>query len=119
MKEPNERQEAVLAHQHLPVWQIAEQLNESANYIRNVFSRHNIKATTDRQHHINLLVASGKEAANRKNLDAQPPKIRFFLPPELLENARRMVGNGDSVEHVAELYQMTPERLRRFINHYR
>lgn len=130
-----ERRERVRQLAELPGQEIARQLGISAKTVRDDLLALGLPWIADPEGKSQRLKQAAKrnagyrrtqalrglERARSSPLDKPNPPAPAVVPMATLQACRRMIGNGDRIEHVLEAMNLTiePQRLRRLINNMR
>lgn len=130
------RRERVKELAHLPSRKVAEQLGLSLQTLRSDLNALGLPWIKDHEAHSKSLREAAKRNAGERRkaamrglekaraaspLDKPVPPPPTIVPMATLHACRRMIGNGDRIEHVLEAMNLhiEPHRLRRLINNLR
>lgn len=130
------RREKVREIAHLPSRQVCELLGIARQTLREDLIALGLSWIPDVEATREKLVAAAKKTNDNRRkaalrglekaratepMDRPNPPAPVIVPMATLQAARRMIGNGDRIEHVLQAMNLTiePRRLRRLINNLR
>jgi hypothetical protein len=118
-----DRAKQVSALSHLRRHEIAEILGITEERVRKIMVDAKIprhpEDIAETQANAAVRSQAGREKARLVKPEPRNEPLAQRLPIERLEEARKLLGNGDRLEHVAELFRMDPLKLKRQTNHLR